>query len=340
MNDVLNTSTDDNKILLTILIPAYNEERVIGSVINSIKLLNLPQSEIIVIDDGSTDKTAEVSRNSGALVHTHPYNIGNGAAIKTGIRVAKGLGIVILDGDGQHQAKDIRKIVAGLSKYNMVVGARTNSSQTSLIRDIGNWIFNNFASYVAEYEIKDLTSGFRAFRRKDGIRFCDLLPNKFSSPTTLTLTFLRSGRTVKYLPIDTLYRVGKSKIKIFQDGTKFLLIIIKISTLFSPYRVFIPISLAFFISGLVRYIYTFINFNRFTNMSELLFLTSVIVFMLGLIAEQIASLRLEVKEPSLYFENDGDYEVFNQLGINPNLVTKTEYLEELEVEELTQTSTY
>ncbi len=285
-----------NSPLISIIIPAYNEEGAIGKVILAIHDLGLQDAEILIIDDGSTDKTARVAEAAGARVISHPYNIGNGAAVKTGIRSARGKALVFMDADGQHDPKDLLRLIAELSKYHMVVGARQRGSETSRLRDIANWFYNRFAGYVAKFKIEDLTSGMRAMRRDDALRFCDMLPNTFSYPTTSTLAFLRSGRSLKYIPIHTKYRIGTSKINPFTDGPRFLLIILKIATLFAPLRVFIPVCLFTFMTGVGWYIFTYFAFGRFTNMSALLCNTSVIIFMLGLIAEQVASLRLERNE--------------------------------------------
>lgn len=285
--------------LLSIIIPVFNEEAVIGRVILDIHDLNLTSYEVIVVDDGSSDATARVAEAAGAKVISHPYNIGNGAAIKTGIRNAHGAVLVFMDGDGQHNPDDIPRLVSFISKYHMVVGARDRGSERHAHRTMANWVFNKFASYVASFDIQDLTSGFRAMRREDALRFVDMFPNKFSYPSTSTLAFIRTGRSLKYIPIKTKYRVGVSKIKIFHDGPKFLMIIVKIAMSFSPLRVFVPASIALFILALGWYAFTYLTFGRFTNMSALLFSTSIIVFMLGLVAEQIASLRLE-KGDQLY----------------------------------------
>jgi glycosyltransferase involved in cell wall biosynthesis len=229
----------------------------------------------------------------GANVVRHPYNIGNGAAIKSGIRAARGRLLVLMDGDGQHRPEDIPKLIAESRNYHMVVGARAKGSKRRFHRYIANVVYNLLASYVTRFKIKDLTSGFRLLSRLDAVRFIDLLPNTFSYPTTLTLAFLRSGLTVKYVPIQTLYRAGQSKISLVTDGVRFLLIITKIATLFSPFRVFLPVSLFFFFCGIANYAYTFVTQHRFTNMSVFLLTTAVIIFMLGLISEQIALLRME-----------------------------------------------
>jgi len=278
---------------ISIIIPVFNEAEKLLELVNSIHALELKSSEIIVIDDGSTDGSADVAITGGANVIRHPYNIGNGAAIKTGIRAARGRLLVLMDGDGQHKPQDISRLLTESRDYHMVVGARDKGSKLRFHRYVANAVYNILASYVTRFKVKDLTSGFRVLSRSDALRFIDLLPNTFSYPTTLTLAFLRSGLTVKYVPIQTLYRAGQSKISLMTDGIRFLLIITKIATLFSPFRVFLPVSLFFFLSGLTNYAYTYLTQYRFTNMSVFLLTTAVIVFMLGLISEQIALLRME-----------------------------------------------
>jgi len=274
----------------SVIIPAYNESETIGEVIKKIIKL-YPDFEIIVIDDGSEDSTAEQAIKSGAKVYRHPYNIGNGAAVKTGIRHAKGDILIFMDGDGQHDPTDIANIIKYFPEYDMVVGARQKDYQSGMIRKLGNNFYNILASYVAQFKIQDLTSGFRAVKSDLALLFISLLPNTYSYPTTLTLCVLRSGRSIKYTPIKAKPRQkGVSNIKIFQHGIKFFNIILKICTLYSPLRIFFPISLCLFTTGIFYYLYTYINFNRFTNMSALLFSTSVIIFMIGLVSEQISQM--------------------------------------------------
>jgi len=285
-----------NPVETSIIIPVYNEAESLKKLLGQLRAIGLPDSEIIVVDDGSSDGSAEVAMAAGASVVRHPYNIGNGAAVKSGMRAARGRLIVMMDGDGQHKPEDIPKLLADAETFHMVVGARAKGSKLRLHRNLANMVYNLLASYVTRFRIEDLTSGFRAIRRRDALRFIDLLPNTFSYPTTLTLACLRSGLTVKYVPIQTLYRAGQSKISLVTDGIRFLLIITKIATLFSPFRVFLPVSLLFFLGGIANYIYTYVTQNRFTNMSVFALTTAVIIFMLGLISEQIALLRMERQE--------------------------------------------
>lgn len=290
----MNIATSDNHAHanVTILLPAYNEAAGIAETISQIKKL-YPHYELLVIDDGSSDLTVQKALESGANVWPHPYNIGNGAAIKTGIRCAKGDWIVMMDADGQHDPADIAKLLEYKDKYDMVVGARSNKTQASFLRLVANFIYNSFASYVTKFNILDLTSGFRLVRRETARKYLYLLPNTFSYPSTLTLAYLRSGLSLKYVPIEAKKRQGKSKIKLFQDGARFFLIITKIATLFSPLRVFLPVSFTLFLTGLLYYLYTFITAHRFSNMSALLFSSALILFMMGLVSEQISQMRYD-----------------------------------------------
>jgi glycosyltransferase involved in cell wall biosynthesis len=286
-------SSEHDRPDVTIIIPAFNEAGVIGRVLEDIRSVDLGKTEVLLVDDGSTDDTGDVARAAGARVVRHPYNVGNGAAVKTGLRNARGRYVVLMDGDGQHRASDLPALVRGLEEYDMVVGCRQRSGQAGLHRLLANSVYNRFASYVTEFNIQDLTSGMRAMHRDKALQFISLLPNTFSYPTTLTLAFLRSGLTIQYVPISVEPRVGRSKIRLWEDGTRFLLIITRIATLFSPFRVFLPVSSFFFLAGFVYYLYTYFTAGRFTNMGLFLFTTSVVIFMMGLVSEQVAMMRME-----------------------------------------------
>lgn len=285
---------DNTKV--SIIIPAYNEGAAIGNVLRQIISL-YPDFEVIVINDGSTDDTARIAREAGAIVYSHPYNIGNGAAIKSGIRIASGDLLVLIDGDGQHDPKDIQEMVKYFPDYDMVVGARRTRDQVTWFRGLGNKTFNWLASYVAKFMVKDLTSGFRAVKADVARSLLYLLPNTYSYPTTLTLGVLRNGRSLKYVPVNINKRkTGKSGIKVYRDGVKFIMIITRICALYSPLRIFLPVSFSIFFIGLVYYFYTYLAWKRFTNMSALLITTSIIIFMMGLISEQITQMRFERSE--------------------------------------------
>jgi glycosyltransferase involved in cell wall biosynthesis len=295
-----------DKTKISIIIPAYNEAPTIGDLVLKTKEL-YPGFEIIVINDGSEDETASLAKDAGAKVHSHPYNIGNGAAIKSGIRTASGDILVFMDADFQHNPEDIETMLNYFPDYDMVVGARSNKDQTSLGRALGNKIYNWLASYVAKFKVQDLTSGFRAIKSDIAQKFLYLLPNTYSYPATLTLAVLRTGRALKYVPIKVKVRKkGKSNINIFKDGIRFFMIIVKICTLFSPFRIFLPVSFIMFCLGLFYYVYTFLAFGRFTNMSALLFTTSIIIFMMGLISEQICQMRFERRERGIAAERISD----------------------------------
>ena len=299
----VNTMSD---LKVSIIIPAYNEAKNIGEIILQLKTL-YPEFEVIVINDGSRDETIAVAQGAGAIVYNHPYNIGNGAAIKSGIRVATGDIMVFMDGDGQHDPEDISKMLSYLPDFDMVVGARSMSDQASLGRALGNKVYNWLASYVTKFSIKDLTSGFRAIKSKTARNFLHLLPNTYSYPATLTMGVLRSGMSVKYIPIKIRKRrAGNSNVKIIQDGVRFFMIITRICTLFSPMRIFLPVSFLMFILGMINYIFTLLTQGRFTNMSALLFVTSILIFMMSLISEQICQMRFERRgedRPILHLES-------------------------------------
>jgi glycosyltransferase involved in cell wall biosynthesis len=287
------TSLSENGAEVTFVIPAYNESESIAEVISDLKT-RYPAAQIIVVDDGSTDDTAQAAASAGAQVYCHPYNIGNGAAIKSGIRLVEGDIVVFMDGDGQHKPQDVERLLSFLPEYDMVVGARSFSDQASIGRAVGNKIYNLMASYVSKFSVQDLTSGFRAIKADLARSFLYLLPNTYSYPTTLTLGILRSGLSLKYVPIQAYQRQsGRSNIRLFSDGLRFFMIITKICTFYSPLRIFLPVSAALFFFGLINYFYSLITSGRFTNMSALLLTTSITIFMMGLVSEQIAQMRFE-----------------------------------------------
>lgn len=275
---------------ISVVLPAKNEFAAIGQTILKINSFNIV-SEIIVVDDGSTDSTKEVALQSGAKVVSHSYSKGNGAAIKTGARVATGDVIVFMDADGQHDPKDIPSLIEKIEQgYDLVVGARQKGSQASFGRGIANKLYNMLATYMTEHPVEDLTSGFRAVRAEKFREFIYLLPNGFSYPTTSTMAFFRAGYSVAYVPIHAAKRIGKSHIHPVKDGIRFFLIIFKIATLFSPLKMFLPIAVSLFIVATSWYGYTLYEYGRFTNMSALLYTGSVMIFLMGLISEQITAL--------------------------------------------------
>ena len=274
----------------SIVIPAKNEAGAIGNAVAGARE-RYPDAEIIVVDDGSTDDTASVAEAAGATVVRHPESLGNGAAIKSGARAASGDVIGFMDGDGQHDAAEFERLLAKLdSGYDMVIGARDAGSHANVGRLYANGVYNVVASWLTGRRIPDLTSGFRVARAALFKKFLYLLPNGFSYPTTITMAFLRSGYPICFEPIPVAKRIGKSHIRPIRDGMRFMVIIFKIATLYSPLKIFLPIAAAFFATGLGWYAYTFSTMGRFTNMSMLLFSAAVIVFLIGLISEQITAL--------------------------------------------------
>ena len=279
-----------DKSSLSIVLPAKNEGSAVGDVVSRIRTI-APDAKVIVIDDGSTDDTASAAVSSEALVIRHPYSKGNGASIKSGARAADSDIIVFMDADGQHDPADIPRLLARLDQgYDMVVGARQAGSQASVGRGLANTIYNRIASYMTGQKVEDLTSGFRAVRADKFREFLYLLPNGFSYPTTITMAFFRSGYSVAYEPINASKRIGKSHIRLWRDGVRFFLIIFKVGTLFSPLKLFFPAAALFFSLGLGYYLHTYITSGRFTNMSALLFTSSALVFLIGLVSEQITAL--------------------------------------------------
>jgi glycosyltransferase involved in cell wall biosynthesis len=277
---------------VSVVVPAYNEAAVIETVVSSLAAAG-PWREIIVVDDGSRDDTSARASRAGAVVIRHPYNKGNGAAVKSGIRRATGEYLLIVDGDGQHRPADARRITARLGEFDLVIGARTVASQATTARRAGNGALNWLASYLTGREIPDLTSGFRAARTAYLREFIHLLPNGFSTPTTTTLAFIKAGYNVAFEPTEAQPRVGHSKIRLASDGAKFLLIILKIVTLFSPLRVFLPISAASFLVGAAYAAWTIATQHHVTNSSVLLIMLAVVIFLVGLVSEQISALRFE-----------------------------------------------
>jgi glycosyltransferase involved in cell wall biosynthesis len=275
---------------LSIVVPAKNEAESLPRLIPMLRA-SYPEAEVIVVDDGSTDATASLCQAHTVRVVSHPYSMGNGAAIKTGARAASGDTLVFLDADGQHDSADIAQLLAKLNEgYDMVVGARTNGSQASLARGFANTVYNRLASYMVGHRVSDLTSGFRAVRAERFREFLYLLPNGFSYPTTITMAFFRAGYPVTYVPIHAHRRCGKSHLRPVRDGARFFLIIFRVGTLYSPLKLFAPVSAAHLLAGLANYAYTFLVARQFTNMSALLLASAVFIFLIGLISEQITNL--------------------------------------------------
>ncbi len=279
------------KDTFTIVLPAKNEASGLRNLL-PILIRKFPNAEVIVVNDGSTDETESICRQSGVRLISHPYSMGNGAAIKTGAREANKDKVVFMDADGQHNPEDIPRLLKKMDEgYEMVVGARRSNTHASSLRRIANCSFNRLASIMTGYHIEDLTSGFRVVRARHFRRFLYLMPNGFSYPTTSTMAFFRSGLPVAYVPISAAKRIGTSHINLLRDGLRFLLIIMKIGALFSPMRLFLPIATILFGTGISYYGYSYITAGRFTNMSAVLLLSSLSVFLMGIISEQISSLH-------------------------------------------------
>lgn len=275
---------------LSIVLPAKNEAAGLKTFLPALRA-RYPEADVIVVDDGSTDDTAQVASANGVRVLSSPYSMGNGAAIKRGARAARGDILIFMDADGQHDPALIDRLLERLDQgYDMVVGARDRSGQANVSRGLANGLYNRIASWMTGFKVMDLTSGFRAVRADKFREFIHLLPNGFSYPTTITMAFFRSAYTIAYEPIPVAARIGKSHIRPLRDGVRFLLIIFKIATLYSPLKLFVPVSMVFFTTGLAYYAWTYWSMGRFTNMSVLLFSAAVIVFLIGLVSEQITAL--------------------------------------------------
>lgn len=277
---------------VTVVLPAFNEAAAVGPVVKGL-LGAADWHQVLVVDDGSTDGTAEAAAAAGATVIRHPYNKGNGASVKTGIRAATGEFVLICDADGQHQPADALRLVARLGEYDLVVGARSGGMHAGWKRRAGNGFLNGLASFLTGRPIPDLTSGLRAATR-DGLReFLPLLPNGFSTPTTTTMAFIKAGYNVAFEPISAKPRIGTSKIRLARDGGKFILIMVRVMTIFSPLRVFLPVSGASLVLGSAYAVWTIATQHHITNSSVLLIVLAVLLFAVGLVSEQIATLRFD-----------------------------------------------
>lgn len=279
---------------VSVVVPAFNEGEGIGAVVTALRAA-APWHEVLVVDDGSSDGTGDAAARAGARVIRHPYNKGNGAAVKTAIRSAAAEYILIVDGDGQHRPEDALRLASRLGEFDLVIGARDPATQATTARRMGNAALNWLASYLTERPIPDLTSGFRGARREHLAEFVHLLPNGFSTPTTTTLAFIKAGYNVAFEPIGARARVGTSKIRLASDGAKFLLILLKVITIFSPLRIFAPVSALSFVLGALYGAWNFVYHARIPNGAVLLLMFSVMVLLVGLVSEQISTLRFETR---------------------------------------------
>lgn len=281
---------------LSIILPAKNEGASLATLLPELRQ-RFPEAEIVVVDDGSEDDTASVCQRFPVRLVRHPYSMGNGAAVKAGARHASGATLVFMDADGQHDPADVQRLLDRLGEgYGMVVGARDYDSQAGHHRALANSLYNRLASWMVGHRIDDLTSGFRAVAADKFRRYLHLLPNGFSYPTTITMSFFRAGLPVAYVPIKARRREGKSHIRLLRDGMRFLLIIVRIGTLYSPFRLFLPVSLTFFLAGFAHYVHTYLTEGRFTNMSALMFTTAILTFLIGIVSEQITALHYKDSE--------------------------------------------
>jgi glycosyltransferase involved in cell wall biosynthesis len=280
---------------LSVIIPAFNEAETIGGIVRDIRRLD-EANEILVIDDGSTDGTSEIAERAGATVIRHPYNIGNGASVKTGIREATGDVLLFMDGDGQHDPADIPRLLNKMNDYDMVVGARTKEAKVSAFRSLGNWGLIKIAEHLSGHSIPDLTSGFRAFHRNKILRFVHLLPNRYSYPTTSIMAFLQAGHTIHFEPLSTIRKRqgGKSHIRPFKDGFRFINIILRIIMMFAPQKIFMPASAAFLTSGGGLLGYNLFYQHNINDASIIVITVGTFTFFFGLLADQVAHIRREL----------------------------------------------
>lgn len=276
---------------VSIIIPVYNEREGISHVIESMQSLREKHGsrwEIIVVDDGSTDGTSDVLKNiQDVVLVQHSLNRGYGAAIKTGIKHAKYDTIIISDADGTYSANDIPKLLGQLSKCEMVVGNRENSNFLSA-RRLAKWIITRLANYLTGVKIPDLNSGLRAMKKDIVTKFLHLLPDGFSFTTTITLAMLTNDYDVEFVPIEYKMRSGKSKIRPIRDTLNFIQLVIRTVLYFDPLKVFLPISIFFFISSLAVFIFTYLFTPRVMDITAvILFISGVQMLAIGMIADLI-----------------------------------------------------
>lgn len=284
---------------LSIILPAKNEAESLKTLLPTLTKA-YPHADVVVVNDGSTDETGSLAEQWASQVVHHPHSMGNGAAIKSGLRAAVGKWVLIMDSDGQHRVEDIARLLETQqqTQADMVVAKRHRKAQASTLRWLGNRCYNHLASWIVQQPVDDLTSGFRLFEREKAMPFLHLLPNGFSSPSTLTLTFFRSGYRVVYPEIEVQPRIGKSHLRVFRDGFRFFILLYKMAILFSPLRIFLPLAFIHLISGIGYAIWTLIEHSRFTNMSLLLITVGILILLIGMVSEQITILMYQQKDRS------------------------------------------
>jgi glycosyltransferase involved in cell wall biosynthesis len=280
--------------VLSIVIPVYNEEKAIGEVLD--KLITQRQEknwEILVVDDGSNDQTARIILNYPVRLIRHHGNRGYGAALKSGIRHSTSDFIVIMDGDGQHNPQDIRRLLREVENSDLVAGARQKKSHSPLWRMPGKWFLSLLANYLMRQRIPDLNCGFRIYRREILMPYLPICPDGFSFSMTSLFAFLSDNYRVTYIPIETGNRKGRSSVTLF-TGFETILLILRIITLFNPLRIFIPISAGCILfGGSLFFIYYFFH-DRGSVSALVLLLIGVQFFFFGLVSDQLARFRREI----------------------------------------------
>lgn len=282
----------DNK-KISVIIPAYNEEQAIGNVIDELSRLSIID-EIIVVNDGSSDTTGEKAADRGATVIYHEVNSGYGASLKTGMINARNDIVAFFDADGQHDPEDLEAMIKHIDKYDMVSGSRRAGTHSPLWRKPGKMFIGVLANYLAGYKIPDLNCGLRLIKKQAIMPYLKLLPNKFSLSTTSLIFFIKDGLKVKFIPITARKRIGESSLRI-HHGLETVILVLRMITCFEPLKIFLPTSLFIFVVGFIYALSEFIMVGRFGATSLFLGISSLLVFFFGLISDQIANIRKELK---------------------------------------------
>lgn len=292
----MNRDFDSDAFDVSIVIPAYNEEKAIATTLDAVlaAVAASPRRfQVIVVNDGSRDRTADEAASRAVQVVNHRRNRGYGASLKSGTLAARGDVILFYDADNQFEPSDIDRLVTELADHDAVLGARTSGSHAPFSRRGGKKLLGWLANYLARTRIPDLNCGLRAIRRDVLLDYLHLLPNGFSASTTTTLVLLKEGHDVKFVPVTVKKRIGSSTVKPIKDGIDTALLIVRLTTLLDPFRVFGPVSVVFFLFGSVWGIY-YIRLGRGLSVASLFMLvSSIIIFFFGLLADQVASMRRE-----------------------------------------------